>query len=115
MKAFQVIISLLILAALLVSGYVSWLTYKDRQKAEEPLPIEKFEQYLKQQNANPIEIQGWTKTNDGAYILSEITTPDTTVTYPQMDYFWKLKTPTGEEWFHDNAGSLTKIKVDEAK
>lgn len=28
MKIFQIVMSLLILAALLVSGYVSWLTYK---------------------------------------------------------------------------------------
>ncbi len=115
MKAFQVVISILILAALLVSGYVAWMTYKDMQKAAAPLPIEKFEAHLKQRDVNPIKVHAWTRTNDGAYLLTEIVTPDTTITYTQMEFFWELDTPAGKEWFHDDEGTMIKVENIAAK
>ena len=110
MKAFQVIMSLLILAALLVSGYVAWLTYKDMQKKAAQLPIEAFEAHLKKNNPNPIKIQGWFSDQDQTNILLEVVTPDTTQTLQDMAAFKKLQTAKGEEWYQ--MGQNEWVKVD---
>lgn len=102
--------SLLILAALLVSGYVAWLTYKDMQKKAAQLPIEAFEAHLKKNNPNPIKIQGWFSDQDQTNILLEVVTPDTTQTLQDMAAFKKLQTAKGEEWYQ--MGQNEWVKVD---
>ncbi len=114
MKVFQVIMSLLILAALLVSGYVAWLTYKDMQKKAAPLPIEAFEAHLKKNNPNPIKIQGWSKTEDQAYLFTEIVTPDTTRTIQVVEAFMKLQTAAGEDWFYKGQNEWVKVDTSPA-
>ena len=111
MKVFQVIMSMLMLAALLVSGFVAWKTYQKMQKEELPAPIEKFEAYLKENNVNPFKIVGWSKSGDQTYIFSEIVTPDTTVTYQDVDVFMKLQTSSGEEWFHNDQETWRKVEL----
>lgn len=101
--------SLLILAALLVSGYVAWLTYKDMQKKAAPLPIEAFEAHLKKNNPNPIKIQGWSVNEDQVYLFTEIATPDTTQTIQVVEPFMKLQTANGEDWYYKAQNEWEKV------
>ncbi len=109
MKAFQVIMSLLLLAALLIPAYAALQGLKEKKAQETPLPLEDFRAFLQNFKGVPVELLAWSKPGDSCevYVKRIYTNTGRAVGAPES--FVKLQTKNGSAWFYNNLGEFVPI------